>query len=391
MSWVRADLAFLLILLAAGLMRVELARTPSYIHDEENTSIPLARQISFEPGNRYLPLRAVNHPALPAYFVKAGSTLLGPTPFGYRAGHVVAGLLAVVLVYLLARQAYGAWAGCWAAALLAFNEYFLTISSRATAHAPYLLFVTAALYAFSRCLMTGRSFYLYLAGGAAGLAFYCKEHAVLLLPALFLTLLLPRHRHWLRRPHPYLACAVFAMLIAPDVLWNLAADPEVDRVTYGNRDQAQATYASHLKRIGGIGFSPYPFAFYAHEPVVAAYQWVTGRPFDDNTPEYRPMNPAVGVLLLAAVLVTSVRPAPADPLRGLLLLAFWCTFGFFMLISRGDSPGLDPVSWIWVDATMVPAAVVAGARLAAARGSWRPALWLGVGLAVAYAGVRVLY
>ena len=167
MNWVRGELAFLLILLAAGLVRVELARTASYIHDEENTSIPLSQQISFAAGSRYLPLRAVNHPALPAYFVKAGSSLVGPTRFGYRAAHVVTGLLAVWLVYLLARQAYGAWAGRWAAALLAFNEYFLTISSRATAHGPYLLFVTATLYAFSRGLVTGRGSVL-LRGGRGG-------------------------------------------------------------------------------------------------------------------------------------------------------------------------------------------------------------------------------
>jgi 4-amino-4-deoxy-L-arabinose transferase-like glycosyltransferase len=384
----RLDVGLLLILVAAGLVRVHLAVTESYIHDEENTSIPLSRQISFSAGDRYLPLRAVNHPALPAYIVKAGSTLLGPTRFGYRAAHVVTGLLAVLLVSLLARQAYGAWAGRWAAAILGFNEYFLTISSRATAHGPYLLFVAATLYAFSRSLVTGRGWYFYVAGASVGLAFYCKEHAVLLLPALFLTLLLPRHRHWLRRPHPYAACALFALMIAPDVLWNLQANPDVDRVTYGNRDQAQATYATHLKRIGGVGLSPYPLMFYAREPVSAVYARVTGGPPDDNTPEYHAMNAALGVLLLASVLVTTIRPAAGDPLRGLLLLAFWCTFGFFTLIRRGDSPGLDPVSWIWVDATMVSASVLAGARLAGATGKWRPALWVGAGLAVLFAAVR---
>ena len=101
------------------------------------------------------------------------------------------------------------------------------------------------------------------------------------------------------------------------------------------------------------------------------------------------MNAALGVLLLASVLVTTIRPAAVDPLRGFLLLAFWCTFGFFTLIRRGDSPGLDPVSWIWVDATMVSASVLAGARLAGATGKWRPAaLWAGAGLAVVYAAVR---
>ena len=92
----RVDVGLLLILVAAGLVRVHLAVTESYIHDEENTSIPLSQQISFSAGDRYLPLRAVNHPALPAYIVKAGSSLVGPTRFGYRAAHVVTGLLAVL-------------------------------------------------------------------------------------------------------------------------------------------------------------------------------------------------------------------------------------------------------------------------------------------------------
>jgi 4-amino-4-deoxy-L-arabinose transferase-like glycosyltransferase len=378
------DGIFLLILLAAALARVYLAATTSYIHDEENTSIPLSQQISFAPGSRYLPLRAVNHPALPAYFVKAGSAVTNTSPLGYRWAHVVLGLCAVLLVYLLTRQAYGPVAGRWAAVLMAFNEYFLTISARATAHGPYLLFVTATLHAFSRALLTGRAVYLYVAGGAAALAFYCKEHAVLLLPALFLVLLLPRHRDWLRRAHPYAACALFALLIAPDVLWNLRANPDVDRVTYGNRAAPQATYASHFKRIGGLGLSPYPLMFYARQPVSALSELLTGGPLDDNTPEYRSMNPALGVLLLGAVLLTTLRSAGPDTLRGFLLLAFWCTFGFFLSIRRGDSPGLDPVSWIWVDATMVPAAVMAGARMAEASGRGRLALWSGAGLAAAY-------
>lgn len=379
------DAIFLLILLTAALARVYLAASASYIHDEENTSIPLAQQISFAAGSRYLPLRAVNHPALPAYVVKAGSAIAGTSPLGYRSAHIVLGLCAVLLVYLLARRAYGAVAGRWAAALFAFNEYFLTISARATAHGPYLVFVAATLYAFSRALLTGRAAFFYAAGAAAALAFYCKEHAVLLLPALGLALLLPRHRHWLRRPHPYLAGAVFALLIAPDVLWNLRANPDVDRVTYGNRDAPQATYANHFKRIGGLGFSPYPLMFYLRQPVMALHERLTGTPLDDNTPEYRSMNPAIGVLLVGAVLVTTFRGAGTEPLRGFLLLAFWCTFGFFLSIRRGDSPGLDPVSWIWVDATLVPASVMAGARLAELSGARRLVLWAGAGLAVACA------
>jgi hypothetical protein len=58
------DVVFVVIMLGAVVLRLQFAATVPYIHDEENTSIPLSRLISFEAGHVNLPLRAVNHPAL---------------------------------------------------------------------------------------------------------------------------------------------------------------------------------------------------------------------------------------------------------------------------------------------------------------------------------------
>ena len=384
------DGVLVLVLLGALAARLQLAQTLPLIHDEENTSIPLSRLISFEAGKRNLPIRAVNHGALPAYFVKLSSTLFGETPLGYRAVHVGSSLLTIVLVSLMARRAYGSEAALAAAVLLAFNEYFLNISSRATAHGPYLLFATLAIFAFGRFLSSGRRAFLYAAAVALGLGFYCKEHIVLLLPVFFATLLLARNRRWLRTPHPYVAVVVFAGMIAADVAWNAAATPDVNRVTYGRRDAPQATYASHLKRVGGVGLSVYPLVFYGHDAMMAVYRATTGEELDDNTPEYASMNLAFGVVLLASVLVTTVRPAPADVLQPLLLIAFWTVFALFTLIKRGDSPGLDPVSWIWVDVTMIPAAVLAGAAVTRLTGVTRLAAWLVIVAAATCAGGTTL-
>jgi 4-amino-4-deoxy-L-arabinose transferase-like glycosyltransferase len=298
--------------------------------------------------------------------------------------HIGLSLLTIVVVFLLTRRAYGSEAALATVVVLAFNEYFLNISARVTAHAPYLLFATLALAAFSWFLLSRRAMFLYAAAIALGLGFYCKELVVLLLPVFFATLLLTRHRRWLRTPHPYLAAALFAGVIAADVVWNAEASPAVNRVTYGNRDAAQATYASHLKRIGGVGLSVYPLAFYGHDTTMAVYHAVTGEEMDDNTPEYRSMNLAFGLVLVASVLVTTVRPAAADPLQPFLLIAFWTVFAFFTLMRRGDSPGLDPVSWIWVDVTMIPAAVMAGALVTRMTGPARLGVWLVILTAATY-------
>src|SRR5262245_46776514 len=152
----RIDIVFFLILLAAALLRLYLATTEPYIHDENNTAIPLSKAISFTPGHLNLPVRGENHGALPAYVVKASSTLFGTTPLAYRTVHVLGGLCAIALIFLLTRQWYGPVAARWAAALLAFNEYYLAISSRATAHVPHLFLVTAAIYAIGRFLRLQR-------------------------------------------------------------------------------------------------------------------------------------------------------------------------------------------------------------------------------------------
>jgi 4-amino-4-deoxy-L-arabinose transferase-like glycosyltransferase len=357
------------------------------VHDEANTAIPLSKTISLAPGNLNLPIRGENHGALPAYVVKASSALFGTTPLAYRSMHVVIGLCTIALIYIVTLQWFDPVAAAWSAALLAFNEYYLAVSARATAHAPHLFFVAGAVYAFSRFLRSQRPMYLYAAGGSLGLAFYCKEHSALLLPLFLLTLLVAGYRHWLRRPHVYLAAVAFFLVIAPDIYWNVTTNRETARAAYRADPVGYATYSSHLERVGGIGLSPYPAMFYARPAIKSLYVRTTGRELIDETPEYPSVNPVLGVLLLGAVLMTTVRPAARGDFSVFLLLMFWGIFGFFTVIARGNPPGrLDPVSWIWVEVTLIPAVILTGARLAGVRGAWRAAAWaFGAGVLL-YAG-----
>jgi len=375
----RFDAILLVILVAALLSRLALASTQSLIYDEQNTTIPLAEKIQFFGEHRYLPLRATNHPALPAYIVKASRTLVDSTePVAYRLLHVIGGLGIIVLVYLLTLQWYGRTAARWAAALMAFNEYSMVVGTHATAHVPFLLCVTVAVYSFSRFLRGQRLLFLYATAVALAGAFYAKEHAALLLPIFFATLCLPSNRAWLRGPHAYVAAALFFLIIAPDIVWNVTHVPD-----------SQVTYNRHLERIGGLGFSIYPTAFYVKAAVAALHDAWTGQEFDDNTAEYLSMNVALGVLLLAGVAWATMRRDPDDRARSYLLLLFWGIFGFFTLIRKGAPQGLDSVSWIWVDASMIPAIVLTAAMLAGAAGRTATALWATVGLSLTVSVLRV--
>ena len=386
----RIDAVLILILLMALAIRVRLGVTREYIHDEINTAIPLSKTISFEPGHVNLPLRGENHPALPAYVVKVSSTLFGTSRLGYRAMHILLGLLTIAMVYAMTREWYGLVPARWAAALMAFNEYYLNVSSRATAHVPNLLFVTGAVYAFSRFLATERPRYLYLAGASVGFAFYCKESTALLIPVFALTLLVSKHRHWLLKPQIYLACVTYVLVISPDIAWNMRANPGTT-VTYNDRTVGQATYATHLRRIGGLGLSPYPSMFYLRPTVKAVALNLTGSELKDETQEYWSVNVGLGVLLLGAVLATTVRRTSPDRLRLFLVVMFWAIFGFFTLIKRGAVTGrLDPVSWMWVETTIVPAVVLTGARLADVSVRWRVLAWSAAIAALVWACTRLL-
>lgn len=387
----RLDPVLILILLAALGVRVYLASTREYIHDEINTAIPLSKTISFDPANLNLPLRGENHPAMPAYVVKVGSLFFGTSRLGYRAMHLLLGLVTIVMVYGMTRQWYGTVPARWAAGFMAFNEYYLNVSSRATAHVPNLLFVTGAVYAFSRFLASERPRYLYLAGASMGLAFYCKESTALLLPVFAFTLLISKQRRWLLKPQVYLACVIWALVISPDLVWNLRNNAATTKVTYNNQTVGQATYATHLKRVGGLGISLYPSMFYFRSTVRSSYLRITGSPMRDNTAEYESVNPAIGLLLLGGVVATAVRPRGRDQLRIFLLLMFWGIFGFFTMIKPGDPGGrLDAVSWIWVETTMVAAVVLAGAQLANVSEKWRLPLWSVAVVALVWACMRLL-
>jgi hypothetical protein len=71
-------------------------------------------------------------------------------------------------------------------------------------------------------------------------------------------------------------------------------------VTYNDRTVGQATYAAHLRRIGGLGLSPYPSMFYLRETVKALALGLTGHELKDETQEYWSVNVGLGVLLLGA-------------------------------------------------------------------------------------------
>ncbi len=115
------------------------------------------------------------------------------------------------------------WAGVRAATWFNLAPLFgVTTGSWVLPDGPLVACLIGAAVLFLRALDTGRLAWWLAAGAALGLAADSKYSA--LFPALGVLLYLattPEERHWLRRPHPWLAALAALLLFAPVLWWNV--------------------------------------------------------------------------------------------------------------------------------------------------------------------------
>lgn len=370
------------IVIAGFLLRLNVVLGSTYHWDEEREWIPFTDSISFEPGAVHLPIRTISHPVLPVYLMKLGSVIAGENPLGFRLMSLLAGSLTVLIVALVGLRWGGFWTAFWASSLLAFNEYHIFISSLAIDKPIQIFFVALAVAGFVRFLESENSKALYFAGAMTGLAFLCKETTALLLPGFLIALLLSeRHRRWLLRPAPYLAVLTFVVVISPDLI-----------VNFFLADELEYSYADHLGRAAGFGFTRHHFLFFLRGAIAMVYDW-RGEHLSDLAPEYASMNPLIGSLMLGVASWMPVRllSSPAARRDGVALylpIAFWVIFGTFLFTrvsTQGALQHLTYVAWFWSDLTLIPGSLMAGAFLASLHGKWRAVGSVAASAAVLYA------
>jgi len=372
----RSDWILLVILtIAAGLRGASAVNVP-YVHCEDRELIPWSQQISWQ----HLPIREWQHPALPAYLIKASSVLFGKTRLGFRMMSLLAGISCIAAIYQIGLEWWGRSTARWAALLLAVNEYHIAISAKAMDLIFDLYFITLAMYGFSRFLKTQRPAWLYVAGVSTGLGFLCKEITCLMLPVFFVTLLLLPHRRWLCRKEPWLAAALFFAIIFPDIWSNL-------QVTAETRSPYYISYADHFSRFAGFGLSSQPWVFYFADVL----DWAS-IPYYDAQGDLPTIDPVFAVVLWLGVALATLQKNKSS-LTVFSLTMFWGIFGFFALMATKDPTRddalLDPVLWYWVDRTMLPASLLAGNVLARTRGKWRILTYIAAATSVLYAFVRI--
>ncbi len=169
------------------------------------------------------------------------SRWFGSHPFWIRLGPVAASAIAMGLLRQLAlAMGYRERAAFLALIVLNVMPGFHLIAPALLPDAALNVFWVATLLAAWIALRKASKLAWLATGVAFGLALMSKYHGVLLPACLALVVLSgPGDRHWIFRPHPYLAGLAGLLVFAPNILWNARND--------------WISYAFQLKHGGGSG------------------------------------------------------------------------------------------------------------------------------------------
>ncbi|WP_170359885.1 glycosyltransferase family 39 protein [Ruegeria arenilitoris] len=344
--------------LVGAALRIYLAMSSTYLWDEHRDWIPEALAISFDPANLNLPIRTQKHGALVAYFFKLGSI---PFPDGHiemRWTSVLAGTLTIPIIGLIGRKMAGALTGVLAAAILALNEFHISVSAIAIQMAWYMFFSALSIMFFLRFLEGTRQRDIVLAAFWAGLAFLTYEITALMILAMAIWLLIHSGFGVLTKRSTWIALLVGGLLIFPDIYTNFFTE-----------SQQRDDYGTLLNRVGSLGFNPQYFAFFIRAPMEVLYPLILGRDFVDGAGEYKSMNAFIGLLMGGAVLIWLAALTGALKLSlprhlGFMLTLFLTVFGIFTLIEVPRSE--DVALWLWVAVILIPGSVLLAALVAEA-------------------------
>ena len=182
----------------------------------------LPQEAYYWSWSQHLDWSYFDHPPLAAYSIALTTALLGSTSFGIKVAAVlwslgwnVAWARIVLDMYADRRLAF------WSLAALNLTIIYEAFGIGPTPDAPLIFAWAATIWAVWRVSQSGNGRWWFVAGAFVGLSWLGKYSGVLLLPVILLYLLTSaQQRHWLRKPQPYLAVVLAALLFTPVLLWN---------------------------------------------------------------------------------------------------------------------------------------------------------------------------
>jgi 4-amino-4-deoxy-L-arabinose transferase-like glycosyltransferase len=172
--------------------------------------------------SKHLAFGYYDHPPMVALVIRAGTLIAGDTELGVRLASI---LLALPMSYAVYRTAAilfgGVRVGVTAAILLNATLMAAVGTLIVTPDSPLLVASSFVLFFLAKVLQTGRGAWWLAVGAAVGCALLSKYTALFFGAGILIWLVMvPKQRHWLITPWPYLGGLVAFAIFTPVILWN---------------------------------------------------------------------------------------------------------------------------------------------------------------------------
>jgi len=162
-----------------------------------------------------------DHPPMVAWLIGLGTYCFGDTELGVRFLHLTLYFGSAFLMFLTAHAWFGRRTAFWAALIFAATPFYMATGFIASPDGPLVFFWLLSLFTLSKALQEKKTLWWLLSGLALGAAMLSKYPAVILVPSFFLFLIFsPTHRHWLRKPQPWITGCIALIVFSPVVIWN---------------------------------------------------------------------------------------------------------------------------------------------------------------------------
>jgi hypothetical protein len=163
-----------------------------------------------------------DHPPMVALVIRAGTSIAGDTEFGVRLVSILLALPMSFAVFRSAELLFGSMRVAASATILLNVTLMASVGTTIiTPDSPLLLAASFVLFFLAKLLETGRGTWWLAVGAAVGFGLLSKYTALFFGPAILIWLLVvPKQRHWLLSPWPYLGGIVAAAMFMPVILWN---------------------------------------------------------------------------------------------------------------------------------------------------------------------------
>jgi dolichyl-phosphate-mannose-protein mannosyltransferase len=271
-----------------------------------------------------------DHPPLVAVVIRLGTMIAGDTELGVRLVSVLLALPMSWAVYRTAEILFGSTRVAATAMLLLNVTLMAAVGTMiVTPDAPLLVASSFVLLFCAKVLETGRGAWWLAVGAAVGAALTAKYTAMFFGAAILIWLVVvPKLRHWLISPWPYLGGLVSLAIFAPVIVWN-----------------ADHQWVSFIKQLGRARIEDFSPAYIA-ELIPTQFAFAT------------PLVFILGVMGLYALIM---RKAGAAASRVLIDVMVWTIVAYFIwhaLHARVEANWFAPVYPAFVVAAAVAAHLV---------------------------------